>query len=38
MKGYKGFNAKLQCTPSGKVFQPDTFYTLKDGKFTEAGQ
>ena len=40
MKGYKGFNAKLQCTPSGKVFQYEigTTYTLKDGKFTEAGQ
>ena len=21
MKGYKGFNEKLQCTPGGKVFQ-----------------
>ena len=29
MKGYKGFNAKLQCTPSGKVFQYEigTTYT-----------
>ena len=23
---------------SGKKIKPDTFYTLKDGKFTEAGQ
>src|SRR5208282_4662241 len=21
MKGYKGFNEKLQCTPKGKIFQ-----------------
>jgi len=39
MKGYKGFNAKLQCTPSGKVFQYEigTTYTEPTANLCDKG-
>ena len=35
IKAFKGFNKDLQCTSDGKTIKPDTYYTLKNGKFTE---
>ena len=39
MKGYKGFNAKLQCTPRGKVFQYEigTTYTEPTANLCDKG-